>query len=88
MLLAQQHPTWTPAQLKAALMDSARPNPSLTAFDQGAGRVDVAQAIEQELITTTRGLHGEPNGGDHEAQRSKSLRPQQHRMPGDHRALG
>jgi subtilisin family serine protease len=52
VLLAQQHPTWTPAQLKAALMGSAQPNPSFTVFDQGAGRLDVARAIEQEVIST------------------------------------
>ena len=44
-LLAQQHPDWTGAQLKAALMASAKANPALTAFDQGTGRVDLARAI-------------------------------------------
>ncbi|CCH29186.1 S8 family serine peptidase [Actinosynnema sp. NPDC047251] len=44
-LLAQQHPDWSGARLKAALVASARPNPALTAFDQGAGRVDLAAAI-------------------------------------------
>ncbi|NUT53593.1 MAG: S8 family serine peptidase [Saccharothrix sp.] len=44
-LLAQQHPDWTGAQLKAALMASAKPNPGLTVFDQGAGRVDLTRAI-------------------------------------------
>ena len=52
LLLAQQHPAWTMMQVKAALMASARPNASFTVFDQGAGRVDVARAIEQEVITT------------------------------------
>ncbi|PSL56202.1 subtilisin family serine protease [Saccharothrix carnea] len=44
-LLAQQHPDWTGAQLKAALMASAKPNPALGVFDQGAGRVDVTRAL-------------------------------------------
>ncbi|WP_229796423.1 S8 family serine peptidase [Saccharothrix coeruleofusca] len=44
-LLAQQHPDWTGAQLKAALMASAKHNPALTVLDQGTGRVDVAEAI-------------------------------------------
>ncbi len=44
-LLAQQHPDWTGAQLKAALTASARHNPAHSVFDQGAGRVDVAEAI-------------------------------------------
>ncbi|MCE7000403.1 S8 family serine peptidase [Saccharothrix sp. S26] len=44
-LLAQRHPDWTGAQLKAALMASAEPNPNLGVFDQGAGRVDLTRAI-------------------------------------------
>ena len=50
-LLAQQHPDWTGAQLKAALVASARPNPDLTALDQGAGRVDLARAVTTTLTT-------------------------------------
>ena len=46
-LLAQQHPEWTAPRLKAALMASAKPNPALNVFAQGAGRVDVARAITQ-----------------------------------------
>ncbi|MFJ6671755.1 S8 family serine peptidase [Actinosynnema sp. NPDC091369] len=44
-LLAQRHPDWTGAQLKAALMASAKPNPALGVFEQGAGRVDLTRAI-------------------------------------------
>ncbi|ONI92353.1 peptidase S8 [Saccharothrix sp. ALI-22-I] len=44
-LIVQQHPEWTGAQIKAALMASAKNNPALTAFDQGTGRVDLARAI-------------------------------------------
>jgi hypothetical protein len=50
-LLAQAHPTWRAAELKAALMAAARPTPSLSAFAQGAGRVDVARAIDQHVFT-------------------------------------
>nr|WP_223256434.1 S8 family serine peptidase [Micromonospora endophytica] len=50
-LLAQQRGDATPAQLKALLMGSARPHPELTAYQQGAGRVDVARAITQSLIS-------------------------------------
>ncbi|MDQ2588651.1 S8 family serine peptidase [Saccharothrix yanglingensis] len=49
-LLAQQHPDWTGARIKAALMASAEANPELTAFDQGAGRVDLAQAITAAVV--------------------------------------
>ena len=51
LLLAQEHPGWTPAQLKAALIGSAEPNAFFSVFDQGAGRVDVARAITQSVVT-------------------------------------
>ncbi|MFJ6676440.1 S8 family serine peptidase [Actinosynnema sp. NPDC091369] len=50
-LLAQQHPDWTGAQIKAALMASAKNNPALTPFDQGAGRVDLTEAITAAITT-------------------------------------
>ena len=40
-------PDWTAGQLKATLMASAKPHPEQTAYEQGAGRVDVARAIGQ-----------------------------------------
>ncbi|MFC7532500.1 S8 family serine peptidase [Actinoplanes sp. GCM10030250] len=49
-ILAQRHPDWTPAQLKAALMGSARPAEGLSAYAQGAGRVDVARAVHTTLL--------------------------------------
>ncbi|TDU88705.1 subtilisin family serine protease [Kribbella voronezhensis] len=48
-ILAQQHPDWTPAGLKAALMGSAKTNPDQTLFQQGAGRVDVGTATRQSV---------------------------------------
>jgi len=48
-ILLQQHPTWTGTQLKAALIGAANPNPALTAFEQGAGRVDVDRATRQPV---------------------------------------
>jgi subtilisin family serine protease len=50
-LLAQQHPDYTGAQLKGLLSASAKPHAELTAFQQGAGRVDVAHAITQTVVT-------------------------------------
>ena len=50
-LLAQQHSAWTAGQLKATLMASARPHPGLSAYAQGAGRVDVARAIGQTVTS-------------------------------------
>ncbi|MGW1452808.1 S8 family serine peptidase [Micromonospora sp. NPDC002411] len=50
-LIAQQHSGWAAAQLKATLMASAKPHPEQTSFQQGAGRVDVARAITQRVVS-------------------------------------
>ncbi|MFG2058227.1 S8 family serine peptidase [Micromonospora sp. NPDC048930] len=50
-LLAQQHPGWAAGQLKATLMASAKPHPDQTAYQQGAGRVDVAHAITETVTS-------------------------------------
>ncbi|GLZ38958.1 S8 family serine peptidase [Actinokineospora sp. NBRC 105648] len=55
-LLAQQHPEWTGAQLKAVLTASAKPTAGAGVFDQGSGRVDVARALTQALTTTPGSL--------------------------------
>ncbi|WP_173078486.1 S8 family serine peptidase [Phytohabitans rumicis] len=55
-LLAEQHPDWKAGQLKATLTAAAKPNPSLTAYQQGAGRVDVARAITQTVTTDPVGV--------------------------------
>ncbi|MBB6566848.1 S8 family serine peptidase [Kribbella sandramycini] len=49
-LLAQQHPAWKATELKGALMGSAKPAADQTAFQQGAGRVDLTTAIKQTVI--------------------------------------
>jgi subtilisin family serine protease len=48
-ILAQEHPDWSAAQFKATLVGSAKPNPDLTGYQQGAGRVDVGRAISQAV---------------------------------------
>jgi subtilisin family serine protease len=48
-LLQQLHPEWGPQQLKAALIGSAKRNPALSTYDQGAGRVDVANAFATQI---------------------------------------
>ncbi|MEV6712451.1 S8 family serine peptidase [Lentzea sp. NPDC051208] len=66
-LLKQQHPEWTPAQLKSVLATTAKPTEGVSAFDQGAGRIDVAKAIGQVLtgdVTVNLGLHEWPHGDD------------------------
>ncbi|HEX6352508.1 S8 family peptidase [Actinophytocola sp.] len=44
-ILAGVHPDWGPELLKSTLMGSAEPADGLSAFEQGAGRVDVAAAV-------------------------------------------
>ncbi len=48
-ILAQQNPSWSPADIKAALMGSTVIGPNITVFGQGAGRVDVSRAIRQSV---------------------------------------
>lgn len=55
-ILASEHPQWSAVQLKAALMASAKPNPALNVFAQGAGRVDVARAVTQSVYASPTSL--------------------------------
>ncbi len=55
-LLLQQHPDWRAREVKAALMGSATWSPTYTALDQGAGRLDVAGAVQTEIIADTAGV--------------------------------
>ncbi|MGH3763350.1 S8 family peptidase [Actinophytocola sp.] len=50
-LIAQQHPDWTGARLKAALTASAKPTDGLTAYQQGSGRVDVARTLDASVVS-------------------------------------
>ncbi|MCU7729317.1 S8 family serine peptidase [Actinoplanes sp. KI2] len=50
-LLAEQHPQWRAGQLKDALMSSSR-QLSTTAYQSGAGRVDVAAALRATITAT------------------------------------
>jgi hypothetical protein len=49
-ILAQQHPAWNGARIKAALVGSAKANAQLTAYEQGSGRVDAARAVTQTVV--------------------------------------
>ncbi len=51
-ILAQRRPTWTPAQLKAGVMNSSVPNPSQGVFTQGAGRLNVARTANQFITSS------------------------------------
>jgi len=55
-ILAQQHPDWLPEQLKAGMMASAKPNPAIGVFAQGAGRVDIGRGVRQTVTATPASL--------------------------------
>ncbi|MEU8000687.1 S8 family serine peptidase [Catellatospora sp. NPDC049111] len=67
-LLTQVHPEWTAEQRKSVLMASAKPSADIGVFAQGAGRVDVARAITQQVTTSpasvTFGLQEWPHEDD------------------------
>lgn len=50
-ILASKNPAWKAEDIKAALMNSAKPNPSLTVYDQGAGRLDIGRAASAGVST-------------------------------------
>jgi hypothetical protein len=52
-ILAGQHPDWDADELKPALTGAAKPNPGLSVYEQGAGRLDVARAVTQTVRATT-----------------------------------
>ncbi|MFI0236222.1 S8 family serine peptidase [Streptomyces sp. NPDC016845] len=51
-LLAQEHPDWTGAQLKDALMSSSKELDDASAYALGAGRVSVPDAIGAQVTAT------------------------------------
>ncbi|MCX5203620.1 S8 family serine peptidase [Streptomyces sp. NBC_00237] len=51
-ILAGRHPDWSAQQLKDALMSTTRTAPDQTAYEQGAGRVDVARSVRQQVRAT------------------------------------
>ena len=55
-IMAQRWPDWTPARIKAVLMGTADPHPDLGVYDQGGGRLDIAHAIDQRLISRRANL--------------------------------
>ena len=48
-ILAGQHPDWTGTQLKDALVGSATRLPDVDTHAQGAGRLDIARAVTQQV---------------------------------------
>lgn len=60
-LIKQAHPEWGPSQIKSALMNTAKPlkdeqgKPYRT-YEQGAGRIQIEEAIKTESIATPGSL--------------------------------
>jgi subtilisin family serine protease len=54
-ILAGQHPDWTGAQLKSALMSTAHPIDA-GVYEAGTGRVDVARAVRQPVTAAPASL--------------------------------
>ncbi|MEH7272127.1 S8 family serine peptidase [Neobacillus vireti] len=59
-LIKQAHPEWTPEQIKAALMNTAKPllkNGRLyRTYEQGAGRIQVTEAVKATSLVTPSSL--------------------------------
>jgi subtilisin family serine protease len=63
-ILKQQHPDWSGQQLKAALQNSVRPASTVAIYEQGAGELNVAQAVTQQVTgpgTTDLGTFAWPH---------------------------
>ncbi|MET9228026.1 S8 family serine peptidase [Lentzea sp. NPDC003310] len=77
-LLKQQHADWSGDRLKATVMASAKANPSLTAFDQGAGRADVPRMLAQQVVAEPAninfGLQQWPHDDDQKVVREVTYR--------------
>ncbi|MFG3708732.1 S8 family serine peptidase [Micromonospora sp. NPDC047670] len=69
-ILAQDHPDWTAGQLKDALVSTAKNNPALTVFEQGAGRVDVTRALGQRVYGTATADFGRIAAGSGATERT------------------
>ncbi|MFC3890894.1 S8 family serine peptidase [Lentzea rhizosphaerae] len=48
-ILAQQHPDWTGEQIKSALIGSSQRLPGISTLAQGAGRLDIARGVAQQV---------------------------------------
>ncbi|HEX8866929.1 MAG TPA: S8 family serine peptidase, partial [Lentzea sp.] len=55
-VLAESRPGWQAPELKAALMSTAKALPGETVYAQGAGRVDVARLVRQNVYASPGGL--------------------------------
>lgn len=51
-ILTQQHPDWAPERIKSTLMAAAQPSAAIGVYEQGAGFLDVARAIQQTVTAS------------------------------------
>ena len=66
-IIAQQHPDWTGAQIRDALVSTAKPLAGQTAYQVGAGRLDVPSAAFGDVVATASaelGYHDWPADDD------------------------
>lgn len=56
-LLLEQHPDWTPARIKAALVTTAIPLPNEEVMTQGTGSVVLERAISNEVVAAPTQLN-------------------------------
>ena len=55
-LLKQMHPTWTPEEIKAVLMESAK-DISEDVWTQGAGRISIPNSAARKVVITPASMH-------------------------------
>ncbi|QIQ06280.1 S8 family peptidase [Streptomyces liangshanensis] len=77
-ILSQEHPDWTGARIKQALTASAAPGTGLSAYQQGTGRVDLARAVTQSVVSdetsVSFGVQQWPHTDDSPASRTVTYR--------------
>lgn len=49
-LILQTHPTWNPLMIKSALMGNAKPLENTVLWKQGAGRIQICEALNTSLL--------------------------------------
>ncbi|WP_239117018.1 S8 family serine peptidase [Planotetraspora phitsanulokensis] len=72
-LLAAEHPGWTGAQLKDALVSTAKLTPDYGPYEAGSGRVDVAAATKGTVFATASaylGIHSPSKEPDAKPERT------------------
>ncbi|WP_129691266.1 S8 family serine peptidase [Gottfriedia acidiceleris] len=51
-ILRQKHPDWSADQVKQVLVETAKPQTTYTAYQQGGGRVDIANALNANVYSS------------------------------------